>query len=481
MSTMNNDYQRIMAVAKKLSLQDETLIRNAALLAEKIHKNELRKNGTPFITHPWATARILADMGLDAELIAAALLHDTLEHGGEIRDLKDCVGDSVAELVASVSINKTPHHSGGYQFTFHDSLSELIKEDYRPLYLKLAGRIHNLHTIHKCPQPAQARKIKETEELYLPLAKETHNSYLSILLADACFHAKEAAAYKGVSDAYHNLLSRNKSATKLVKSLFFKVFLQLDSLLNSQNLLQNGAKVYNCIFKQRAIYEIYLEVKPYLNKDKPRYGQAITKYTVPLYDIFLILEQKCFDAPLSFFLSFYKQYLKEESIVITDILTEKTDEPFILLLADRACNQYRLSIFSREYYELYLYGNNPKRKIYLPPRETFAPDSVSDYKITVYTKDHKTKRIAKGATVLDFAFAVHENIGLCAKTAYVNNVEVSLNTVLNESDQVKIVTHSIQGNDIPCAEFIWFEYVKTPRAMNCLVRWFERNYGFVGR
>lgn len=480
MSTTNNDYQRIMAVAKKLSLREETLIRNAALLAEKFHKNELRKNGAPFITHPWATARILADMGADAELIAAALLHDTLEHGGEIQDLKNCAGDSVAELVAAVSINKTPYRSDGYQFTFHDSLSELIKEDYRPLYLKLAGRIHNLHTIHKCPQPAQARKIKETEELYLPLAKDTHNDHLHSLLLDACFHAKEASVYKGVSDAYHNLLSRNKNITKLIKNLFFQVFLQPDSLPNSQNLIQNSIKVYNCIFKQRAIYEIYSEVKPYLNKDKPKYEQAITKYTVPLYDIFLILEQKCFDDPLSFFLSFYKQYLKEESIIITDILTKKTDEPFMLLLEDQACNQYRLSIFSREYYELYLYGNNPKRKIYLPSKETFAPDSVSDCKITVYTKDHKVKKIAKGATVLDFAFAVHENIGLCAKTAYVNNVEVSLNTVLNESDQIKIVTHSIQGSDIPCAEFIWFEYVKTPRAVNCLVRWFERNYGYVG-
>lgn len=460
MATTNNDYQRIMAVAKKLSLQEETLIRNAALLAEEIHKNELRKNGTPFITHSWATARILVDMGLDAELIAAALLHDTLEHGGDIQNLRSCVGDSVAALVEKISINKTPYRSGNYQFMFFDSLTELIAEDYRPLYLKLAGRIHNLHTIYKCPQPAQSRKIKETEELYLPLAKETHNNHLYLLLADALFHAKEAAVYKGVSDAYHNLLSRNKNTTKLVKNLFFKVFLQPDSLPNSQQLIQNSTKVYNCIFKQRTICEIYSEIKQYLSKDKPRYEQAITKYTVPLYDILLILEPKCSDDPLSFFLTFYKQCLKEESIIITDILTKKTDEPFMLLLEDRACNQYRLSIFSREYYEVYLYGNNPRRKTYLPPKETFAPDSSNDYKITVYTKDHKIKKIAKGA--------------------YVNNVEVSLNTVLNESDQIKIVTHSIQGSDIPCAEFIWFEYVKTPRAVNCLVRWFERNYGYVG-
>ncbi len=171
MSTTNNDYQRIMAVAKKLSLREETLIRNAALLAEKFHKNELRKNGAPFITHPWATARILADMGADAELIAAALLHDTLEHGGEIQDLKNCAGDSVAELVAAVSINKTPYRSDGYQFTFHDSLSELIKEDYRPLYLKLAGRIHNLHTIHKCPPAGSGPKNQRDRRAVSPFSQ----------------------------------------------------------------------------------------------------------------------------------------------------------------------------------------------------------------------------------------------------------------------------------------------------------------------
>ena len=74
----NNDYLRIMSVGRRRGLPDQLLLTEANAFAEHVHKDEIRFSGEPFITHPWAVARIIADMGLETDLIAAALLHDVL-------------------------------------------------------------------------------------------------------------------------------------------------------------------------------------------------------------------------------------------------------------------------------------------------------------------------------------------------------------------------------------------------------------------
>lgn len=151
-----------------------------------------------------------------------------------------------------------------------------------------------------------------------------------------------------------------------------------------------------------------------------------------------------------------------ESLFITDIEPGRNDSAMKLILKDKFLNQYRLNVYCQSSYELYLYGKNPRKSRYLPDK--FRADSKKSFypKIRVFTKDNEEKTIAKGATVLDFAFLIHENIGLCAEYGIVNGEKVELNTILSENDCIRIVTAVQDGNEIVRACFEWFDYVKTP-------------------
>lgn len=464
----NNDYQRIMSLAKHMCSLDNELITKAIAFSKKIHQNETRLTNDPFIVHPLAAARIIADMGLGADLIAAALLHDTIEHGASVTELENCMGSQVTELIKSVTIEKKTISLDNHQWAFYDSLKELMTKDYGPFYLKLAGRIDNLRTIHACDPETQERKICETEKIYLPQTREIRSTYLYQMLQDALFKATFPKIYTQINNTYHNVLSRNAYVTQTVRNLLKDIF--LNSCYDCQYL--ERAHIYDCIVRQRTIFEIHKEVQNQSQTSRNNYERIITKYTVPLYDIFLILQEQCTEDPLALFLSIYKECLVKNSIFLTDILTPVNAEPVILLLEDHTRNQYRLHLFQRGTYEFYLYGTDPRRSTYLPQKTNPA----SGPSLIVYALDNQKKYIEKGATALDFAFLINKNIGLCAQKAIVNGNEVPLSTELTNHDHVQIITNYYNGVETPCAQFSWIEIVKTPRARTYLARWFEKNY-----
>lgn len=344
----NNDYHRIMAVAKKRGPIDYELVHKAEQFARNIHRDETRLSKDAFITHPWAVARMIADMDLETSLIAAALLHDVLEHGADLNELKRQFDPEVTDTVINLTINKGNSDSVERHLAYNDQLTDKAESDLAPVYLK-------------------------------------------------------------------------------------------------QDLI------------------------------KAKNETIVTKYNVPLYDIFLIVRDKCRDDLIPFFLSFYKELSARESILITHI-QPKQDEPCRrLILEDRFKNQYCLALFYQMDYEIYLYGCNPKHARYLPSR--YIPESKSSaINIRVITRNGDMKKIMRGATVLDFAFLIHENIGLCAQYGIVNGETVSLDTALNEDDRIEIIPARKGGEYQVCAQFRWFEFVKTPRAVHLLTRWFEKNY-----
>lgn len=401
-------------------------------------------------------------------MIAAALLHDTIEHGVSAMELENCIGSKVTELIKSVSIEKKAVSLDNHQWAFYDNLKELMAKDYGPFYLKLAGRIDNLRTIHACDSETQERKILETEKIYLPQTREIQSAYLYQMLQDALFKATSPKIYTQINNTYHNVLSRNAHVTQTVRNLFKDTF--LSSCYNCQYL--EPAHIYDCIVRQRTIWEIYEEIQDQLQTSRKNYERIITKYTTPLYDIFLILQEQCTEDSLSLFLSIYKEYLVKNSIFLTDILTPENAQPVILLLEDHTRNQYRLHIFQRKAYEFYLYGTDPRRSTYLPQKTNPASGPL----LIVYALDNQKKYIEKGATALDFAFLINKNIGLCAQKAIVNGNEVPLSTELTNHDHVQIITNYCNGVETPCVQFSWIEIVRTSRARTYLARWFEKNY-----
>src|SRR5436853_4363337 len=152
---------------------DRDLIARAFEFAARAHDGQLRRSGQEFIYHPWGAAKILAGLQLDEPILAAALLHDTVEDtGAEIADIRSEFGDEIAKLVEGVTkLTRVQFQSREHaEAENYRKLILAMAEDLRVILIKLADRLHNLRTIEYMGKQTQVRKARETLEVYAPIA-----------------------------------------------------------------------------------------------------------------------------------------------------------------------------------------------------------------------------------------------------------------------------------------------------------------------
>jgi GTP pyrophosphokinase len=161
----------IKTVRQQHPKADIALIERAYRTAERAHAGQTRKSGEPYITHPLAVAQILADLGIGAKTIAAALLHDTVEDTDySIDQLRADFGDEVGMLVDGVTkLDKLKYGDSAQAETVRKMIVAMSK-DIRVLIVKLADRLHNARTWGFVPAESAQRKAQETLEIYAPLA-----------------------------------------------------------------------------------------------------------------------------------------------------------------------------------------------------------------------------------------------------------------------------------------------------------------------
>ena len=174
--TRQNSYgQELQAVIKSLKIShpraDVSLVERAFQAAEKAHSEQLRKSGEPYISHPVAVSQILADLGIGATTIAAALLHDTVEDTPySLEMVRADFGEEIAMLVDGVTkLDKIKFGDSAQAETVRKMVVAMSK-DIRVLVIKLADRLHNARTWKYVPEESAKRKAQETLEIYAPLA-----------------------------------------------------------------------------------------------------------------------------------------------------------------------------------------------------------------------------------------------------------------------------------------------------------------------
>lgn len=175
---------------------DLGLLQRAYDVAEELHRNQRRKSGDPYITHPLAVATILAELGMDTTTLVAALLHDTVEDTGyAVESLKADFGDKVAELVDGVTkLDKVQLGSSAEAETIRKMVIAMAK-DPRVLVIKLADRLHNMRTMRFLPPEKQARKARETLEVLAPLAHRLGMATVKWELEDLAFAILQPKKY----------------------------------------------------------------------------------------------------------------------------------------------------------------------------------------------------------------------------------------------------------------------------------------------
>ncbi|NTV90540.1 MAG: bifunctional (p)ppGpp synthetase/guanosine-3',5'-bis(diphosphate) 3'-pyrophosphohydrolase, partial [Clostridiales bacterium] len=196
---MDNRFNKLVEKIQKYNPTcDFALVQKAYDLAKHAHEGQLRESGEPYITHPLEVAHTLADLELDCSAIIAGILHDTIEDTNYTYDsLKEIFGEEIVNLVDGVTkLDKIPYSTKEQQQA--ENLRKMLlamSKDIRVMLIKLADRLHNMHTIKYMSPEKQLEKAKETLEIYAPLAHRLGISKIKWELEDICLRYIDPQGY----------------------------------------------------------------------------------------------------------------------------------------------------------------------------------------------------------------------------------------------------------------------------------------------
>src|SRR5438876_9283125 len=180
---------------------DKDLLRRAFRFAATAHEGQQRRSGEDFIHHPWGAAKICAELRLDEQTIAAALLHDVVEDTGtDIKEVRDEFGDEIAQLVEGVTkLTRVQFQSREQAEAEHyRKMVVAMAQDVRVILIKLADRLHNMRTIEYLGKQKQIQKSKEALEVYAPLAHRLGIHALKWELEDLAFQTLHPRQYEEI-------------------------------------------------------------------------------------------------------------------------------------------------------------------------------------------------------------------------------------------------------------------------------------------
>jgi guanosine-3',5'-bis(diphosphate) 3'-pyrophosphohydrolase len=468
-----DDFGRLMnQLEQYLPSSDLPSINAAYEFAAKAHQGQQRRNGDPYITHPVAVAQILAGLHLDANSIKAALLHDVIEDtASTLTEIQQRFGDDVALLVDGVSkIDHLKFDSAAeaQAESFRKMLLAMAK-DLRVILVKLADRTHNMRTISSLPIEKQRRIARETLEIYAPIANRLGIYSIKLELEDLGFKTLHPFRYK--------VLERSlRRAKGNQRHLLRKIEAKLTEALAEAKI---PARV---VAREKHLYSIYLKMQR---------KQAHLSDIVDVYGVRIIVDDvdNCYRAlgiahqlfkPMP---GRFKDYISiprvngYQSLHTTlfgpnglplevQIRTEGMDK-----VAERGIaahwqykavdkNTYSTEERAREWLaglmEMERAANSEE---FL---ETVKADLFPD-KVYVFTPKGAIMRLPRGATAVDFAYAVHTDVGNRCVAAKIDRRAVPLKTQLQNGETVEIIT---QRGAHPNPS--WVNFVTTAKARNAI-------------
>lgn len=460
--------------------------------AREAHYWVLRNSGEPYISHPLRVAEILIDFGVETPIIAAALLHDTVEDTDiTIEELENEFGSQIADYVDAVTAiedivgdDDDPQKAKleADRKTFN-KLADSVDRDpanmIPALYVKAADRIHNLRTMDDMSQEKITKKIIETK-YYLDLFDRYKMYFFTDIIRDEIMSLTNHKLYNAISRKYNSLLYKNRNQTKqlfkTIKNFFDEDFNQNCELWT--NALGFDFTIFKKTYTPHGILTmsknecgIHSDVLDYINK-----------YSMPIYDVYIILDPLSDNSNIKVFATtFIKTSISkliDNKYAITDYYFEKGNNRFIVKIEDDYHNTLRCIVSTRADYYKSLCGKN--ENIFIN-RNTSTREEKAPKKISIKLLDGKKHFIKEDATVLDVAFMIHDEVGLAAIDATVNGITKPLNSTVQDEDLVIINASTVREGSLtkeftPQAKIEWFNYVETEEAKRCLTEYFQNKY-----
>jgi len=479
---LNDDgYAQLRETLEKSCKPEElALIDKAYEIACKAHSGQFRYSGKQYISHPVAVAQILAQLGMDAPSIIAALLHDTVEDTHvSIEDIRQTFGEDIASLVDGVTkLGKVPLS------TKEEEQAENIRkmllamsQDIRVIIIKLADRIHNMRTLNFMQPQKRRDKSLETLEIYAPIAHRLGIRTVKEELEDLAISYLDPVAYHEIEES---LQAQSKSRKEFLEDIKAKVRERITAIIPDavvEGRIKSVHGIYRKMYMQNRnfdeIYDIYAV-------------RIIVNTVIDCYNSLGVIHDMFRPIPGRF-----KDYISTpkpnmyQSLHTTVI--GKEGIPFEVQIRTREMHRTaEYGIAAHWKYKLGISGNVKfeeklawVRQLIESQEEsedvedlirTIKSDLVPE-EVFVFTPKGDVINLPLGATVIDFAYAIHSAVGNRMVGAKVDGRIVSIDYQVKTGEIVDILTSSQQGKG-PSRD--WLKIVKTSEARNKIRAWFKK-------
>lgn len=457
---------------------DIELIGRAYDVAAKMHEGQLRKSGEPYLIHPMAVVKILAELGMDEDTLVAGLLHDVVEDTEYTNEqLRQEFGEEVELLVDGVT------KIGSLQYeNKEERQAETLRKmflamskDIRVLIIKLADRLHNLRTINYMTPNKIVEKCSETLDIYAPLASRLGIYSIKFELEDICMRYLWPDEYQELTDEIHEKKEEREA--------------DLNRIIDEVNEALKDADIdYDIYGRTKHFYSIFRKMK-YQNKQLDEIFdlmavRIIVDTVKDCYAILGIVHSMWTPIPGRFkdYIAMPKpnMYQSLHTTVIGD-----TGDPFEIQI--RTKEMHRIAEYGIAAHWKYKEGvsadqeevklswlrqslewqkemDNPKEFL-----ETLKMD-LFENQVFVFTPKGDVMELPAGSTPLDFAFKVHSEVGAKCVGAKINGKMVTIDHKLENGDIVEIVTSSNSSG--PSID--WLKIVKSPTARTKIRQWLKK-------
>ena len=483
---MMRQYELVERVLSYDPKADEALLNRAYVYAMKAHGNQKRKSGDPYFSHPLEVAAILTGLRLDDATIATALLHDTIEDTAATRaEIDQLFGPKIGELVDGLTkikrldlISKKAEQAENFR-----KLLLAISSDIRVLLVKLADRLHNMRTLEHNTPESQQRNAEETLEVYAPLAGRIGMQAMREELEEHAFRWLNPKAYKAVTEKLEAL----RQATSGVLE---ETTADLKAKLAASGI---SAIVTGREKKPYSIWEKMVQKKTSLEKLSDIYAfRIIVENEADCYRALGLVHTQWRAVPGRFkdYISVPKQ--NNYQSIHTTVIGPKNQRMELQIRTARMHETAEYGIAAHAFYKEA--KNDPKAAngaadallaesqgnpyVWLrrmvdnltdgnTSEEVLEQTKLELFRDQVFCFTPKGRLIAlpRGASPLDFAYAVHTDVGASASGAVVNGLQVPIETKLRNGDEVEIVT--TRGHTHPAA---WEAFAATGRAQLAIRR-----------
>ena len=460
---------------------DCAMLLRAYEYAKEAHANQKRASGEPYFVHPCAVADILMDLGLDAATIAAALLHDVIEDTeSTAEDIRREFNDEVLLLVSGVTklekiVFKSKEDENAENFR---KIFVAMAKDVRVIIIKLADRLHNMRSLNFLSQERQQRMASETLDIYAPLAGRLGISQIKCELEDLCLKYLDPEAYEYL---VYNIRERLSERKEFVSQIVEEI----------KQLMKNDGVEGEVFGRPKHFYSIYKKMK---NKGKTldqiydlSAVRVIVKDVRECYTVLGELHEKWKPIP-----GRIKDYIatpkpnKYQSLHTT-VMT-KYGQPFEIQI--RTEEMHRIAEFGIAAHWKYKEGKTEEENSNFENKLTWLREVMEwqgdlkdsrefidalktelySHELLVFTPRGKVISLPPEATPVDFAYAIHSEVGNRCTGARVNSKIVPLSTTLEVGDVVEIITSP--NSKGPSRD--WLKFIKSSSA-KAKIRQFYKN------